>query len=517
MQVSILWVDDEIDFLKPHIIFLEQKGYTVQTASNGNEAIEMVRTNQYDLVFLDENMPGLSGLDTLPQIKELKPTLPVVMVTKSEEENIMDMAVGSQIADYLIKPVNPMQVLSSIKKHVHAKDLISGKQIIDLRVEFNTVNQNISAARTSTEWADIYRKLVSWQMKLMDSTDSSLKQIFEMLLNDANTEFAKFVRNNYINWFNPKHTDKPLLSPSLLRNKVFPIIDSGQHVLLILIDNLRYDQWKAIEPHLAPDWRVETDETYYSILPTATQYARNAIFSGLMPLEIQKTYPNLWVYDEEEDGKNMHEQELLVSQIQRLGKNYKTFYEKSNTLKSGQRIVENLGEILKNDLSVLVFNFVDMMSHSRTDSEMMKELASDEAAYLSLTKSWFQHSDLKTLLTDAAKHNTKVVITTDHGAIRVQNPVKVIGDKATSTNLRYKLGRNLNYNAKEVFDIRKPEEAHLPKPNVSSSFIFAYGNNFIAYPNNYNYYVNYYRNTFQHGGISMEEMIIPFIVLSPIK
>ncbi|KAB2871381.1 MAG: bifunctional response regulator/alkaline phosphatase family protein [Bacteroidales bacterium] len=517
MQVSILWVDDEIDFLKAHIIFLEQKGYKVLTASNGNDAIELVRSNQFDLVFLDENMPGLSGLDTLPIIKELKPTLPVVMVTKSEEENIMDMAVGSQIADYLIKPVNPMQILLSIKKNVHAKDLISEKQVIDFRVEFGQISQLISQANSSSEWTEIYKKLVSWQLKLINSSDSSVKQIFEMLLSDANTEFAKFIKANYKDWFNPNHPDKPLMSASLLRSKVFPIIDGGQSVLFILVDNLRYDQWKAIEPILTSEWRVEADETYYSILPTATQYARNAIFAGLMPLEIQKTYPNLWVFDEEDEGKNMFEQELLNAQLQRLGKNYKTFYEKSNTLKPGQRIVDNLKEVLKNNLSVLVYNFVDMMSHSRTDSDMMKELASDESAYLSLTKSWFQHSDLKVLLSEASKHNIKVVITTDHGAIRVQNPIKVIGDKATSTNLRYKLGKSLNYNPKEVFEVRKPEEVHLPKQNVSSSFIFAYNNAFIAYPNNYNYYVNYYKNTFQHGGISLEEMIVPFVVLSPIE
>lgn len=511
----ILWIDDEIDLLRSHILFLEQKGYKVSTASNGNDAIEMVRNQPFDLVFLDENMPGLSGLETLPRIKEIKPLLPVVMVTKSEEENIMDMAVGSQIADYLIKPVNPMQVLLSIKKNIHAKDLITEKQIADYRVEFGTIGDSISRARSAADWVEIHKKLVSWQIKLIESSDASVKQIFEMQMLEANNGFAKFIKNNYLDWFGSKADERPLNSPNIMRKRVFPLVDEGQKVLFILIDNLRYDQWKAIEPLLMNDWRVESDEVYYSILPTVTQYARNSIFSGLMPLEIQQTFPQMWVYDEEEEGKNQFEVDLLQYQLQRLGKKYSLRYSKGNTM-ANQRTFK-VKEIQNTDISVLVYNFVDVMSHTRTDSDMMKELAADEAAYLSLTRSWFQHSDLLTLLKDAANQNIKVVITTDHGTTRVQNPVKVVGDKATSTNLRYKLGRNLNYNPKEVFEIRKPEDAHLPKPNVSSSYIFAFGNSFLAYPTNYNYYVNYYRDTFQHGGISLSEMLIPLVVLSPLR
>lgn len=516
MQPSILWVDDEIDLLRPHIIFLEQKGYRVLTASNGHDAIELVTQNPVDLVFLDENMPGIGGLETLPKIKAIKPTLPVVMVTKSEEENIMDMAVGAQISDYLIKPVNPKQVLLVVKKFVHGKELVSEKQLADYRNEFRLISDLIATAKNHVDWTEIYRKLAAWQVKLADNPDTSLKQMLEMQFDEANQVFGKFIKANYLKWFQKTEGSKPLLSPSVLKNKVFPLISSGNKVLLLVIDNFRYDQWKIIEPILAESWQVHVDETYFSILPTATQYARNALFSGLMPLEIYKTYPDLWVFDEEDEGKNLFEKQLLTAQLQRLGLNINFSYIKTDTLKGIAGGI-NIKEFLSNNLAVLVYNFVDVMSHSRTDSEMMRGLAADESAYLSLTRSWFLHSDLKEFLDQAASLGVQVVLTTDHGAIRVKNPVKVVGDRATSTNLRYKLGRSLNYNPKEVFEVRKPEEAHLPKPNISSSFIFAMGNDFLAYPNNFNYYASYYRDTFQHGGISLEEMIVPLVTLNPQK
>lgn len=516
MAVSILWVDDEIDILRSHILFLEQRDYKVVTATNGEDAIDLVIKENFDLIFLDENMPGLTGLETLARIKELKPNLPVVMITKSEEESIMDQAVGAKIADYLIKPVNPKQVLLSIKKHVHQNKLISEKTTSDYQQAFGKIGMQINSANRFDDWVSIYRKLTQWSMQLTESSDPNISEVFSMQMAEANNEFGKFIKSNYLEWFKGNEAERPMMSHNVMRNLVFPTVDSGSNVLMILLDNFRFDQWMAIQDLLSPFWRVEKDLIYLSILPTATQYARNALFSGLMPKEIQQIYPKLWVFDEEDTGKNLFEEELLTSQIQRLGKNYKVYYEKSSTIKSSSPLSSNLKQILKNNLTVLVYNFIDVISHARTEMEMMRQLASDEAAYISLTRSWFKHSELFTLLKDASEENVRVIITTDHGTIRVKNAVKVVGDKATSTNLRYKLGKSLDYNPKQVFEVRKPEEAHLPKSNVSSSFIFALGNDFFAYPNNYNYYVNYYRDTFQHGGISIEEMLIPFIELKPL-
>ncbi|MFC2086602.1 PglZ domain-containing protein [Bacteroidota bacterium] len=515
-QPTILWVDDEIDLLKPHVIFLENKGFFIVTATNGSDALEEVKQHYFDLIFLDENMPGLSGLETLNEIKQLKPEVPVVMVTKSEEENIMDEAIGLKISDYLIKPVNPNQLLLSIKKNLQTKELISQKTITNYQQEFSIISQLISTAKFPQDWIYIYKKLVSWELLLQDSSVEGMNEILKTQFYEGNHRFLRFIKNNYLEWFLGDKENKPVLSQNLFKEYVFPLLDNGEKVVFILIDNLRYDQWKILQPVINQYFDVKQDDIYYSILPTATQYSRNAIFSGLMPLEIEHIHSDLWVGEDVDEMKNLHEEELLRNQINRYGKNYSFNYEKINNLQMGQKLVQQTSKVLQKELSVIIFNFVDMMSHARTDRQMMRELANDESAYCSLTLSWFKHSPLFEFLKEISNENVKVILTTDHGSIRVFNPVKVIGDKSTSSNLRYKMGKNLNYNPKQVFEVKHPHDAHLPVLNLSSRFIFCSGSDFFAYPNNYNYYVNYYKNTFQHGGISMEEMLIPIIQLNPV-
>ncbi|MFW5721301.1 MAG: PglZ domain-containing protein [Bacteroidota bacterium] len=514
-QLNILWTDDEIDLLRPHIIFLKEKGFDVVTASNGDDAIDLVRKQNFDLIFLDENMPGLSGLQTLNLIKAEKPDIPVIMITKSEEENIMDEAIGSKIADYLIKPVNPKQILLSIKKNIDTKRLISEKALSSYQSEFGKIGIKITEANSFADWAELYKKLIYWELELEENKDSGMQEVFQMQKNEANNGFGKFIQQNYESWFAEKNDSKPLLSPNLFKERIFPAIDKGEKVFVLIIDNFRYDQWKLIQPLISDYYIVENEELYSSILPTATQYSRNAIFAGLMPAEIDKLYPDLWLNDEDEGGKNLKENELFEKQLSRFGKKYKYAYEKVNQLKVGEKIVSNIKDYLNNQLNIFVYNYIDMLSHARTEIEMIRELANDEPAYRSLTLSWFKHSPLFSLIKILQKEKVKLFITTDHGTIRVQNPVKVVGDKNTSTNLRYKNGKNLNYNPKEVYGVKNPEKIHLPKSHISTSYIFALNNDFLAYPNNYNYYVNYYKNTFQHGGVSLEEMIIPFIKLTP--
>ena len=514
-NINILWVDDEIDLLKPHIIFLEQKNYKVTTCKSGTEALEILDDTNFDIVFLDENMPGLTGLETLNEIKERRDTLPVVMITKSEEEYIMEEAIGNKIADYLIKPVNPNQILLSLKKNLDHSRLVSEKTTSNYQQEFRKIAMDLSMVNSFEEWATLYQKLVYWEIQLEDIEDIGMFEILESQKNEANTQFGKFIDKNYPTWFEA-HTDAPIMSHTLFKEKIAPEISKEQPTLLVVIDNLRYDQWKAFEPIVNNYYKKDKEFPFYSILPTATQYARNAIFSGLMPSDMEKLYPNYWKNDTDEGGKNLHEADFLREQLKRLGLSHlKHEYYKITNLKNGRKLVDNFKGLKDNDLTVIVYNFVDMLSHSKTEMDVVKELASNDKAYRSLTQSWFKNSPLLEMIQQAQQMGFKLILTTDHGTINVKNPSRVVGDRDTSLNLRYKTGRSLTYEDKDVLVAKDPKSIHLPSLSMSSSFIFAKSDLFFAYPNNYNHYVSYFRNTYQHGGVSLEEMIIPFVVLNP--
>jgi CheY-like chemotaxis protein len=514
-KIRILWTDDEIDLLKPHILFLTEKGYEVVMATNGDDAVEQVQNNHFDLILLDENMPGLSGIETLNKIRVLNSTIPVVMITKSEEENIMETAIGSRIADYLIKPVNPNQILLSIKKNLDTRKLITRETNSAYQSEFRNLGYQINMASSFKDWEEIYKKLVYWELELERSDDAGMMEVFRNQKSDAGLGFGRYVKNNYLSWFSEKTTDKPLLSPNVFKEKIFPLVDQQRKVFVILMDNLRLDQWRRLYPIINEYYITEDDSLFCAILPTATQYARNSMFAGLMPREIASMHPQLWVNDDIEGAKNSNEEELMKRHLARLSKKYRFYYEKIIHARTGKKLVDNFTNLLQYDLVVIIYNFIDLLSHANTELEMIRELAGDDSAYRSLVLSWFQHSQLLDFIKMLAEKDVTVVFTTDHGSIRVNNPIKVIGDKKTSPNLRYKMGKNLNYNPREVLEIRDPFQAHLPKSDVSSGYIFSMNADFFAYPNNYNYYVSYYRNTYQHGGISMEEMIVPVVVMRP--
>jgi len=467
-KITILWADDEIDLLKPHILFLNGKGYDVVTACSGDEALDLVKEkNNLSAVLLDENMPGLSGLETLVKIKQIHPNLPVIMITKSEEEHIMDDAIGGKIADYLIKPVNPNQILLSLKKALDNKRLVSEKTNTEYRKEFGQIGITLSDKLSWKEWTEVYKKLIFWELELDKVQDKSMYDVLVMQKSDANTQFFKFVERNYFSWLNGADKNPPVMSHTLIKNKFVKELESSDKVFLILIDNLRFDQWKIIQPIIEDYYKVDDEDVFCSILPTATQYSRNAIFSGLLPSEMEKRFPKLWLNDDDEGGKNMHEEEFMREQLKRLGKDVKMSYTKITNFAAGKKLTENLSNLLNNKLNIIVYNFVDMLSHARTDMEVIRELADNEPAYRSITKSWFEHSPLHDIIKQLADKKIKLVITTDHGTVHVKEPTKVLGDKNVNNNLRYKQGKALDYNPKEVFEVKNPSDAFLPKLNVS--------------------------------------------------
>jgi CheY-like chemotaxis protein len=513
-KIRILWADDEIDLLKPQIMFLESKGYEVVTVTNGHDAVDECATgNEFDVVFLDESMPGINGLETLTRIKQMNPNLPIVMITKNEAETVMEEALGSQITDYLIKPVNPNQIWLTLKKILDNKRLVREKTSSDYQQEFRQIFMQLQSGMDYIEWVEIYQKIISWELKIDHSNSNEMADILSQQKKEANAAFCKYIAGIYPHWMkNP--TEGPVKSFNLLREKVFAHVQPDCPTILLVLDNLRFDQWKVIEPILLERFKLQNEDYFFSILPTATQYSRNAIFAGMMPADIEKQFPQYWVGDFEEGGKNNFEAELLTAQIKKVfRREIKHEYFKITQVQAARQLQDNIFNCLNNDLTVIVYNFIDMLSHARTEMEVLKELAGDEKAYRSLTKSWFANSPLWAALERVSEKDVKLIITTDHGTIRVNSPVKVIGDRETTSNLRYKVGKNLQYDKKNVLELKEPAQAGLPRPNVSSTYIFAKEDGFFLYPNNYNHYLNYYKNTFQHGGISLEEMICPIMFL----
>lgn len=517
-DVKILWADDEIAHLKAHILFLEQKGLQVVPVTNGEDAVAAVVEDEFDLVFLDEHMPGLSGLEALSRIKLSRPNLPVVMITKSEEENLMADAIGGQIADYLIKPVNPNQILASVTKLLKGRELVSQRVTVGYQQDFRNIGMAFFGEQSADEWIETYRKLTYWELQLRQSDERSMREVHEAQKAEANVNFGKFFTHNYLDWVNSSVGKRPTFSPDLLPTHVFPHLGQGhESVFFLLIDALRFDQWKVMEPVFAQYFDVVQEGMYYSILPTATQYCRNAIFSGMFPMEISEKFPKYWVSDEEEGGKNQHEADFLQELILRSKLNIKHSYTKIISNEDGKAFEQNIPNLMRNDFNAVVVNFIDMITHSRAEMNLVKELAPDEAAFRALAKTWLEHSSLLSALLKLRDRKVKIIISTDHGSVRVNKPLRIVGDRQTTTNLRYKQGRNLNYDAdaRLIYTVRKPQDARLPKSTVSASYVFALEDGYFVYPNNYNHYASYYKDTFQHGGICLEEVLVPVVTLQP--
>ena len=515
MPTKIIWADDEIDQLKGHILFLEEKGFEIHPVTNGQDALDLVRSQEVDLVFLDEQMPGMDGLQTLERIKESNPLLPVVMITKSEEESIMEDAIGRHIADYLIKPVNPNQILLTIKRVLDRQRIQNESASQRYLRSFTQLSSRFDETQDWPDWVEIYRQLVRWELDLEEG-EETLKEILENQRQQANTAFSKMVTSHYKEWIQDKESDhRPLFSHEIFKQYVHPSLKDDRPTVFILIDCMRYDQWLKFEQHLTRYFQIDT-QFYSSILPTATPYSRNAIFAGLTPLQIQKNYPNLWEMGTDENSLNKHEEELLQTQLKRYRIETPFRYRKVLHADEGKKLLSQLSDYLQVPLSVFIFNFVDTLVHSRSDSDVLRELSPDARAFRSLADSWFQHSTLFQILRELSESNVRIVVTTDHGSVRAMRDTKVFGDRHAAVSLRYKHGRSLDAEDESAtFVIQRPQDFELPTSPQTNSYLIAKEDFYFVYPTQYHKFQNKYRDTFQHGGISMEEMILPVAVLTP--
>jgi CheY-like chemotaxis protein len=514
---AILWVDDEIELFRPHVRLLTEKGYVVDIATNGEDAIAMVREKEFDLVFLDEMMPGMGGLRTLAEIKELHPSLPVVMITKNEEESLMEEAIGQKISDYLTKPVNTSQVLMACKKFLEGKRIAGAAVSKDYIREFNEISAKLMGELGHREWIDLYARLTGWARELDHHPELGLKQTLLDQTRECNLAFGKYVERNYRDWVESADR-RPALSTEVMDRFVFPELQNGVSVVLFVIDCLRLDQWLAMEEVLSEYFSI-TKDFYFSILPTATPYSRNAIFSATYPCDVETRFPELWEKSEDdENSRNRYERQFLDKLLERRKISLKPEpkYIKILDAEFGRSIENSISSYAQGKLTSIVVNFVDMLAHGRSDSSLLKEIAPDESAYRSLTRSWFMHSSLFGMLKTLSRlPKTVVLVTTDHGSIRSLRGTKVLGDREASTNLRYKYGRNLKCEDKAAIFVKNPLDFKLPRRGVAANYIIAKEDYFFVYPTDYHKYLNQYRDSFQHGGVSMEEMILPVVRMEP--
>jgi CheY-like chemotaxis protein len=513
MNKRILWVDDEIELLKSHVTFLQGKGYKVDTATNGADALSLVKGNKFDVLLLDESMPGRGGLETLVEIKEADPALPVVMITKNEEERLMDNAIGLKIDDYLLKPVSPLQIYSACKRILDAPRIQEERVSPDYIREFNELN-SLMQEGTWDAWLRVHKRLCAWDHEFDQFRRTGLESTHDDQRLKASHAFSDFVEKNYRNWV--ASDKRPPMSVDIFPRHIAPHLQAGEKVFFILIDCVRLDQWMVIEEFLTEQFDVQWD-FYCSILPTATPYSRNAIFSGLFPDEISRRYPDKWLErSTEESSKNKYESFFLSEQMRKFRLDEtKLRYSKIFTAAEASDVKKKVSGLMNSPFVALVFNFVDILTHGRNQSEILQQLLPNEGAFRSLMRSWFSHSVLRDILTDLARAKVKVVLTTDHGSILGRKAALVYGRRDTSTNLRYKFGDNLKVDERQAIITRHPEEYRLPSESRTKNYVFAREYFYFVYPTNFRDYEKAYEGSFQHGGVSLEEMVLPCLTLTP--